>query len=55
MEADVETVSILASIVPEGTTHEYECIRKGGEVDDPAHRLGIMVKYNTLHGESKVL
>lgn len=55
MEADVETVSIQASIVPEGTTHEHECIRKGGEVDDPAHRLGIMVKCNTLHGESKVL
>jgi hypothetical protein len=29
VEAEVETVSIQANIVPEGTTHEHECIRKG--------------------------
>ncbi len=44
-----QTVFVQASLVPEGTVHPHECIN-GGEASNPAHHLGIKVKYKIKDG-----
>jgi hypothetical protein len=51
LEANIQTVFVHASLVPEGTVHPHECI-KDGEASDPAHRLGIKVKYKIRDGNT---
>lgn len=45
-DADFKTVSLRCEVAPEGTEHEKKCaisLKK----DDPAYRLGVMVKYTS--------
>jgi hypothetical protein len=52
LEADPQTVFVQASLVPEGKVHPHECIN-GGEISDPAHRLGIKVRLRTKDGNTE--
>lgn len=49
MEASPETVSIQCFLVSEGTEHESKCVPIC-EVNDPARRLGILMKFKTIEG-----
>ncbi|KAF2475783.1 uncharacterized protein BDR25DRAFT_379339 [Lindgomyces ingoldianus] len=53
LEAKVDTVSVRADLVPDSKHHTHPCTLGGGQPSDPAHRLGIEVKYETEAGDSK--
>ena len=46
LTANPQTVWIRAELVPDGNVHAQACVI-GGEKDDPAHRLSILVRYRT--------